>query len=65
MRCYYLVHFIFGLRPEIMRSGLYTAARILTGRKEYGRKIGVDSSFATVRVVPAYEEAKDDQSGPA
>ena len=41
---YYLAHFIFGLRPEIMRGVYMSAARITPGRKEYGGKIRVDSS---------------------
>ena len=53
----YLVHFIFGLRPGNNAFGLYAAANILTGSKEYGRKTRIDA-FGYIRAVSAYNESK-------
>ena len=58
---YYLVHFIFGLRPEIMRGVYIQQPDSLPGCKEYGRALGVDSSFDG-RSPSAYTKEKDVQS---
>ena len=56
----YLIHFIFGLRPEIMR-GLSPAARHHIGSKRDGRKTGADASMYW-NAPKAYFDAKNDQN---
>ena len=49
----YLVHFIFGLRPEIMRLVYVAQPATITGSKNYGRKTRTDA-FGYYRAVSAY-----------
>ena len=54
---YYLVHFIFGLRPEIMRGVYIQQPESLLAAKNMAEKIGIDSSDDS-RASKAYKREK-------
>ena len=57
---YYLVHFIFGLRPEIMRGVYIQQPESLLAAKNMAEKLELNSSFDG-RSPNAYEKEKDVQ----